>query len=516
MSEPTEMAQNQSTNPAGESSPSGSEGAPASSESAAPPPPQPVSAAPPSGPSGSPGDGAPAVPTASDAPSLSANESSAMDAAMDASMDAAPAPRKGKRAAIRGPRKVEGGREHRKGRIVSVNATTRDVFVEFGPKELGLLEGTHFKDKEPSELPKKDESIEVVIERFDPMQSLYHCVLPGTVQKADWEMLEKGQTIEARVTGVVKGGIELEVSGHRAFMPASQVSLDHITDLSVFVGDKMVCQVDRVDKRGKGNIVLSRRNLLKEEREERAKKLRDTLEVGQTVEGTVRKIMAFGAFVDIGGVDGLVHVSDMSHDRIHASEKAIQQHVKEGDSVKVQILKLDWDEKRIALGIKQLQADPFEAAASEVVEGATLTGRVKNVADFGAFVEVAPGIEGLVHISELDWKRVNHPSDVLKPDEVVQVKVLGVDIETKKISLSIKQLKEAPKQAGGGRGGPGGRGKGRGGRQERDDRDPAEILKETPEFRRLREKAKKDSPKVDGGLKDSAGFLGEGLGNLKL
>lgn len=435
---------------------------------------------------------------------------------MDAAMDATGKSR-GKRPAIRGPRKVEGGREHRTGMIVSVNAKTRDVFLEFGPKELGLIEGTQFKDTPAEELPKKDDMMEVVIERFDPMQSLYHCVLPGTVQKADWEMLEKGQTIEARVSGVVKGGLELQVSGHRAFMPASQVSLDHIADLSVFIGEKMVCQVDRVDRRGKGNIVLSRRNLLKEEREERAKKLRETLKVGQTVEGTVRKIMTFGAFVDIGGVDGLVHVSDLSHQRVNASEKAIAQFVSEGQHVKVQILKLDWDEKRIALGIKQLEADPFEAAASEVVEGATLTGRVKNLADFGAFIEVAPGVEGLVHISELDWKRVNHPSDVLKPDEVIQVKVLGVDPESKKISLSIKQLKEAPKApAGGGRGGPGGRGKGRG-RPERDDRDPAEILKETPEFRRLREQAKKaekESTRTsDGGLGSA---LGEGLGNLKL
>jgi len=430
-----------------------------------------------------------------------------MDEAMAQAMQA-PAPRRP--APIRGPRKVEGGREHRTGTVVSINSESRDVFLEFGPKELGLIDGSQLKDKSPEELPKKDEQIEVVIERYDPMQSLYHCVLPGAVQKADWELLEKGQTIEARVTKVVKGGLELEVAGHRAFMPASQVSLDHIKDLSQFIGEKMVCQVDRVDRRGKGNIVLSRRNLLKEERERRAKELREKLEVGQTVEGTVRKIMPFGVFVDLGGVDGLVHVSDLSHERIHPSEKAIAQHVQEGQHLKVQILKLDWENNRISLGVKQLQQDPFEAAGDQVVEGATLTGRVKNIADFGVFVEVAPGVEGLVHISELDWKRVNHPSDVVKPDEVIQVKVIGVDPQSRKISLSIKQLKEPPKAPAGAKG----RAKGRG-RGDRDDRDPSEILKETPEFRRLREKAKQKH-KTEGGLPADAGFLGEGLGSLKL
>ena len=430
-----------------------------------------------------------------------------MDEAMAQAMQA-PVPRRP--APIRGPRKVEGGREHRTGTVVSVNSESRDVFLEFGPKELGLIDGSQLKDKAPEELPKKDEQIEVVIERYDPMQSLYHCVLPGAVQKADWELLEKGQTIEARVTGVVKGGLELEVAGHRAFMPASQVSLDHIEDLSQFIGEKMVCQVDRIDRRGRGNIVLSRRNLLKEERERRAKELREKLEVGQTVEGTVRKIMPFGVFVDLGGVDGLVHVSDLSHERIHASEKAIAQHVQEGQHLKVQILKLDWENNRISLGVKQLQQDPFEAAGDQIVEGATLTGRVKSIADFGVFVEVAPGVEGLVHISELDWKRVNHPSDVVKPDEVVQVKVIAVDPQSRKISLSIKQLKEPPKAPAGAKG----RAKGRG-RGERDDRDPSEILKETPEFRRLREKAKQKQ-KTEGGLPADAGFLGEGLGSLKL
>ncbi|MCB9845716.1 MAG: S1 RNA-binding domain-containing protein [Phycisphaeraceae bacterium] len=447
----------------------------------------------------------------------------------DATAPTAPGPA---RPAIRGPRVVQGGREHRTGTIVSVNADSGDVFLEFGPKELGLVEGTQFKASGAP--PKKGDTLEVVVQRYEPTESLFICVLPGAVQKADWELLEPGQTIEARVTGVVKGGIELEVAGHRAFMPASHVSLDRIEDLSALVGEKLTCQVDKVDRRGKGNIVLSRRNLLKEEREARAAKLRDTLSIGQTLEGTVRKIMPFGVFVDLGGMDGLVHVSDLTHRRVPASEKAIGQIVSEGQRVTVQILKLDLDANRISLGMKQLEEDPFSAASDQVVEGAELTGRVKNITEFGVFVEVAAGVEGLVHISELDWKRVGHPADVVKPDEVLQVKVLKVDPDSKKISLSVKALKEAPAREprpgapdgkggtpggrpggpGGGRGGFGGGGRGKRDRFERDTRTPEEIKKETPEFRRLKEQAKQKNK--GGGLGDLGGALGEGLGSLKL
>ncbi|TVS07914.1 MAG: S1 RNA-binding domain-containing protein [Phycisphaerales bacterium] len=384
--------------------------------------------------------------------------------------------------AIRGPRVVSGGREHRTGAVVSIGPT--DIFVEFGPKELGVVEKSQFGDKP---LPEKGDQVELVVNRFDPAESIFICTLPGQVQKADWEQLEAGQAVEARVTGVNKGGLELEVAGHRAFMPASQVSLDRIPDLSVFVGEKIACEVQRVDRRGKGNIVLSRRNILQQERQERAKELRDKLEEGQTVQGTVRKIMPFGAFVDLGGVDGLVHISDMTHERVPPTEKNVQKFVKEGQAVKVVILKINWEDNRISLGMKQLQDDPFVTAMNEVVEGAIVTGRVVQTAEFGAFVEVAPGVQGLVHISELDWRRVATVEEVVKPDEVVTVKVLKIDPETRKVSLSIKQTKEAPQRPSG-PGGPGG-GKGRGrGRGDRDTRSPEEILKETPEFRRLREK----------------------------
>lgn len=405
---------------------------------------------------------------------------------------------------IRGPREVKGGREHRTGAVVSVGAT--DVFVEFGPKELGVVDITQFKDAKPN----AGDQLEVVVQRFDAGESLYICVLPGSVQKADWEMLQVGQVVEARVSGTNKGGLELEVASHRAFMPASQVDLNHIADLGVYVGEKITCTIQKIDRRGAGNIICSRREILMKEREGAMATLKDSLKIGDTLEGTVRKIMDFGAFVDLGGVDGLIHINDLAHERINHGAKNIERFVTEGSKVSVQILKLDWEENRIGLGMKQLQADPYSAVASEVVEGAEVTGKVTKIMDFGAFVEVAPGVEGLVHISELDWKRVNTVSDVVQEGEVVQVKVLSVSAEDRKISLSMKQLKDRPQQEGGGGGGRG-RGGGRGGRDE------AVVKEETPELRRMREKAKQNPvvQKKGGGL-GSSGGMGMGLGDLKL
>lgn len=444
------------------------------------------------------------VPAPQAATEIDAETHAEIEAAMSdlAAADAADAPESGSKS-IKGPRVVRGGREHRTGMVVSVGAS--DVFVEFGPKELGVVEIAQFKDTPPN----VGDQLEVAVQRYDSAESLYICALPGAVQKADWEMLEPGQVVEARVTGTNKGGLELEIANHRAFMPASQVDIDRVPDLSVFVGEKMTCEVQKVDKRGQGNIVLSRRDVLQKERAKAAESLKEALKEGDTVTGTVRKIMDFGAFVDLGGVDGLVHLNDLSHERVNHGAKNVARHVSEGQKVSVQILKLDWEGNRIGLGLKQLQADPFASAAEEVVEGAELSGKVTKILEFGAFVEVAPGVEGLVHISELDWRRVNDVNEVLKENEVVQVKVLKVDPSDRKISLSIKQLKDRPQQQGGG-----GRGRG-GGRGGRDDRTPEEILKETPELRRLREQAKKQPKKGGGGL-GNAGGMGMGLGDLKL
>ena len=406
----------------------------------------------------------------------------------------------GRPAAIRGPRVVQSGREHRTGKIVSVGPT--DIFIEFGPKELGVVQRIQFKD---DEVPAVGAELEVVIERFSAEESLFICRKPGSVQKAAWEMLDIGQVVEARVTGTNKGGLELEVAGHRAFMPASQASLDRVADLSIFVGEKFPCTVVQLDRRGAGNIVLSRRDMLKEERKVQAEKLKATLAEGQTIEGTVRKIMPFGAFIDLGGIDGLCHISDMTWDRVTPTEKNVAKYVKEGDKVKVKVLKIDEENKRIALGIKQLAEDPFAVAVKDIVEGVEVMGKVVRMTEFGAFLEIAPGVDGLVHISEIARRRINKPEDVLKKDEVVKAKVLKVDPQTRKVSLSIKALlpvEAAPPNPRDARGA-----EKAAERAKRDAERMAELEKETPELRRQREKFRNKNLKGGfGKVKDTNPF----------
>lgn len=437
----------------------------------------------------------------------------------------------GRPAHIRGPRLVQAGREHRTGQVVSVGPT--DIFLEFGPKELGIVPRAQFSD---TDVPKVADSIEVVVDKYEAAESLFVCSRPGAVQKAEWEFLESGQVVEGRVTGVATGkdgkqvGLELEVAGHRAFMPASQVALDRVADFSVFVGEKMSCSIVRVERVGKGNIVLSRRDVLNTERKRLAEETKKTLVEGATVEGIVRKIMPFGAFVDIGGVDGLIHISDLSYDKSGFGEKAVEKHVKEGQRVTVKILKVELEANRISLGLKQVAGDPFATAVNTITEGAEVTGKITKLLEFGAFVEIAPGVDGLVHISEIDHKRIGKVEDALKVDEIVRCKILKIDAGNRRVSLSIKALKPLPEikiQEGGegqggrpGAGGPGGgRGRGNnagsrsggagfggggfgggggGGRPPRDTRTPEEILKETPALRRMREQAKK--MKFKGGL----------------
>lgn len=456
---------------------------------------------------------------------LTADMSSQIDQAMASAQ--APTPAKPRPvikpmepARVRGPRKVEAAREIRPGRVVSIGPS--DVFLEFGPKELAIIPRTQWKAAGADgtggeELPTVGATLEVVVDKFDTSENLFHCSRPGAIQKAAWETLTIGQTIEARVSGVASKdnkqvGLQLEVAGHSAFMPASQISLDHVPDLSVYIGEKLVCQVARIETAGKGNIVLSRRDLLKQEREERAKKLKETLQEGQTVEGTVRKLMPFGAFVDIGGLDGLVHLSDLTYDRVHPGEKNVEKFVKVGDKVKVKILKLDMESNKISLGLKQTASDPFVTATNALTEGADVTGRIVRLAEFGAFVEIAPGVDALLHVSEISRKRINNPGDVLKQDQVIQARIIKLEKDSRRISLSMKVLEKVEAPA------PGSRearfAEKQAEKKKRDEERLAELSKESPELRRQR--AKFRGKELSGGFGEKAKFLGGGLGDLKL
>jgi small subunit ribosomal protein S1 len=231
----------------------------------------------------------------------------------------------------------------------------------------------------------------------------------------------------------------MEIANHRAFMPAGQVDIRFHQDLSVFMGQKMACEVKEVDRQ-RGRIILSRRAALELERSHLRMKLLSTLEVGQTLPATITSIQAYGAFADIGGVDGLIHVSDLAWERVkHPADV-----VKEGQQVMVKVLKIDQsqDPPKIGLGMRQTLENPAVAARASLKEGETVQGRVTKIMPFGAFVELSPGIEGLVHISELSHERVHDVRQAVKADEIVPVKILSIDPGGKKIALSIKQTKE--------------------------------------------------------------------------
>jgi small subunit ribosomal protein S1 len=294
-------------------------------------------------------------------------------------------------------------RQRKSGTIMSIHGN--DVFVEFGPKSQGVCPKTMFEV-----LPVLGEKMEFIVDRFDRDDGLLILSREGTVQKAEWETLEVGQVVEARCTGTNKGGLEMEIAQHKAFMPAGQVDIRHIADLSVFVGEKMPCEVTEVDRQ-RGRIILSRRSAMETERVHLRIKLLATLEIGQLLPAVITSVQPYGAFADLGGLDGLIHISDMAYERIkHPSEV-----VKEGQQVQVKVLKIDQsqDPPRVGLGLKQTMADPSVAVLEKVQVNQEVTGRITKLMPFGAFVELGPGVEGLIHISEMSHDRVHDVKKVV-------------------------------------------------------------------------------------------------------
>ncbi|MEX0774978.1 MAG: S1 RNA-binding domain-containing protein, partial [Phycisphaeraceae bacterium] len=229
------------------------------------------------------------------------------------------------------------------------------------------------------------------------------------------------------------------VGGIRAFMPASQIDLHHVGELEPFIGQKLQGSVQEIDRKAR-KVLLSRRSFLEREKRVKEEKLWKEIEVGQVRDGTVSSVMEYGVFVDIGGADGLVHVSDMSYSRVDKPGDV----VKPGEAVKVKVLKLDAEKKRISLGLKQVAPDPWDTAAQQLAVGQQVTGTVRRLADFGAFVEVQPGVDGLLPVSELSWKRIGKPADVVKEGEVLRVVVLQVDPAKHRLTLSLKQAAGDP------------------------------------------------------------------------
>ncbi|EEJ42714.1 MAG: 30S ribosomal protein S1 [Leuconostoc mesenteroides] len=258
-----------------------------------------------------------------------------------------------------------------------------------------------------------------------------------------WENLSfgEGDTVDAKVINAVRGGLVVDVNGVRGFVPASMVADRFVSDLNQFKNKDIKAQVIEIDA-AKARLILSRKAVAAQERAAQLAEAFEKLSVGEVVEGKVARLTDFGAFVDLGGVDGLVHISEISHDRVKNPADVLTK----GETVNVKILALDAEKGRISLSIKATQPGPWDKVAEEAPAGTVLEGTVKRVKDFGAFVEIFPGIEGLVHVSQISHKRIENPSEVLKSGDKVQVQVLDVKPAEERISLSMKALEEKPER----------------------------------------------------------------------
>ena len=330
---------------------------------------------------------------------------------------------------------AEGARVH--GQVLKIHGD--NVFISLGGPDEGIVPFIQFTGEEP--VP--GQPIEVMVRGVSKEDGLYILTLPGqAVEVVDWGDLDEGSVVEATVTGHNTGGLECKVGGVKGFIPISQVTEYRVEDLSEFVDQKFVCLVTEANVK-RGNLVLSRRAILEREREEKRQKQLAQIEPGDVIDGTVRSIKDFGAFVDLGGCDGLIHISKLSWERIkHPSEV-----LEEGQKVSVRVDTIDKETGKIGLTFRDLQNNPWETAESDFAIGTTHKGTVSRIANFGCFVRLAAGVEGLVHISEIAHHRVTRVDTMVSEGQEVEVKVLSFDREAQKIGLSIKAAQQPPPDA---------------------------------------------------------------------
>ena len=315
-----------------------------------------------------------------------------------------------------------------------------EVFLDAGLRQNVVLQLTQFPE---GKQPAVGDQLDVIIDAEDA-DGLIRGRIPRARHRAggNWESLAVGQVVDCIVTAVNKGGLQVTVSNLRAFMPASQVELGFAGNMEQYVGQKMTVQITEVNPK-KRNLVVSRRALLQAERSEGEGEFWTKVEVGQDYTGTVKTLKDYGAFVNIGPVDGFLHIGEISWSRINHPKDVLA----EGQQVDVKVLKLDPEKKRISLGMKQLAQNPWASAAERYAQGRTVTGTVTRIAEFGAFVELEAGLEGMVHISELAWRRVGSVGEILKVGESRDFQVVEVDSKRKRVSLSVKALEKRPESA---------------------------------------------------------------------
>jgi small subunit ribosomal protein S1 len=329
-----------------------------------------------------------------------------------------------------------------KGKVIAIEAG--QAIIDVGYKMEGRIDLKEFAN--PGEQPdiKVGDEVEVFLRQVENARG--EAVISREMARREeaWDRLEKAYASEERVDGAifgrVKGGFTVDLGGAVAFLPGSQVDVRPVRDAGPLMGLKQPFQILKMDRR-RGNIVVSRRAILEESRAEQRAEVIGNLTEGQTVDGVVKNITEYGAFVDLGGVDGLLHVTDMAWRRVnHPSEiLAI------GETIKVQVIKINKDTHRISLGMKQLQEDPWDLVAAKYPLGSTHMGRVTNITDYGAFVELEAGVEGLVHVSEMSWTKKNvHPGKIVSTSQEVEVMVLEIDAAKRRVSLGLKQTQRNP------------------------------------------------------------------------
>jgi small subunit ribosomal protein S1 len=328
-----------------------------------------------------------------------------------------------------------------KGRVVEVQEDY--VLVDINYKSEGLIPISEFRVVDGQRDIQVGSEVEVYIDRIENENGMVVLSKDKADMLRAWNDIsraaENEEVIEGTIIAKVKGGLSVDI-GVKAFLPGSQIDLRPVRNIDIYIGKKYKFKVIKFNKK-RGNIVLSRRALLEEERESLRTQTLDAMKEGSIVKGVVKNITDYGAFIDLGGMDGLLHITDMSWGRVkHPSEI-----LNVGDEIDVKVLKFDNEKERVSLGLKQLKADPWEAVAAEFTVGKKVKGKVVSLTDYGAFVELAEGIEGLIHVSEMSWtKRVKHPSQMLKVGDEVDVQVLEIDGANRRISLGMKQLEANP------------------------------------------------------------------------
>jgi small subunit ribosomal protein S1 len=328
-----------------------------------------------------------------------------------------------------------------KGRVVKI--TDQVVVIDVGYKSEGIVPLAEFKDGDKITVEPGDE-IDVFVKQLENNEGYVELSRADALRLQTWDQIEKaskeGTNVIGRVTDRIKGGLRVDIGGIQAFLPGSQVDVRPVRNLDSFRNKEIEVRVIKVNKK-RGNIVLSRKTVLEEVVNSKKNETLKNLEEGIVVEGQVKNITEYGAFIDLGGIDGLLHITDMSWGRIQNPSELF----KVGENIQVKILKFDRDKERVSLGYKQLIPDPWATTVERYAIGTRVKGKVASVTDYGAFIELEPGVEGLVHVTEMSWsKRVKHPSKLVGPGQEVEAVVLEVDQHNRRISLGIKQIEPNP------------------------------------------------------------------------